>query len=159
MVEFAEKISDKMSAKRVKFGFGPQLVLDGYEANLKRLSNLQFVYGFLDKLPEVIGMHKITPPYVFYYDGGAKTEDAGITGFVIIAESHISIHTYPHKKFLTVDVYSCKEFDTEKAAQLIVDTFEVGNFNKRVIRRGKEFQHTEVPVDPNDDKKILAVTK
>ncbi|MBN2454745.1 S-adenosylmethionine decarboxylase [Candidatus Woesearchaeota archaeon] len=154
MTESSEKISDKNSTKRVKFGFGPHLVLDGYDADVKRLSSLQFVYGFLDKLPEVIGMHKITPPYVFYYDGGDKPEDDGITGFVIIAESHISIHTYPHKKFLTADVYSCKEFDTETAAQTIIETFSVSNFNKRVIRRGKEFPQTEQALD--QDRKILA---
>jgi S-adenosylmethionine decarboxylase len=151
MTEPSEKISDKLAVKGVKFGFGPHLVLDGYDADVKRLSSLQFVYGFLEKLPEVIGMHKISPPYVFYYDGGGKHEDAGITGFVVIAESHISIHTYPHKKFLTADVYSCKEFDTDKAAQLIVDTFSVGNFNRRVIRRGKEFPQTE------QGKKVLSV--
>ena len=150
MTESSEKISDKTVAKNVKFGFGPHLVLDGYEADVKRLSSLQFVYGFLDKLPEVIGMHKISPPYVFHYDGGGKSEDAGITGFVIIAESHISVHTYPHKKFLTADVYSCKEFDTERAAQIIVDTFALGSFNKRIIRRGKEFPQTE-----QQEKKVL----
>jgi S-adenosylmethionine decarboxylase len=155
MMESSEKISDKSLSKRIKFGFGPHLVLDGYEADEKRLSNLQFVYGFLDKLPDVIGMRKITPPYVFYYDGGAKAEDDGITGFVIIAESHISIHTYPHKKFLTADVYSCKEFDADRAAQIIVDTFAVGNFNKRVIRRGKEFPQTEGPAAVPEEKKVL----
>ncbi|MFH1182440.1 MAG: S-adenosylmethionine decarboxylase [Candidatus Woesearchaeota archaeon] len=156
MIESSEKISDKTLSKRIKFGFGPHLVLDGYEADEKRLSNLQFVYGFLDKLPDVIGMRKITPPYVFYYDGGAKPEDDGITGFVIIAESHISIHTYPRKRFLTADVYSCKEFDADRAAQIIVDTFAVGNFNKRVIRRGKEFpQTTETAFQPEAEKKVL----
>jgi S-adenosylmethionine decarboxylase len=139
MTESSEKISDKATAKGMKFGFGPHLILDGYDADAKRLANIHFVYALLDKLPGLIGMRKLMPPYTFAYDGGTKPEDKGISGVVIIAESHISIHTYPQKRFLTVDIYSCKKFDIQKTVDIIVDAFSIGNYNKRVFNRGREF--------------------
>lgn len=34
-------------------------------------------------------------------------EDGGVTGVVVLAESHMSVHTWPEKKYVTVDVYVC----------------------------------------------------
>ena len=77
-------------------GFGPHLMLDGYGCDKKKLQDLNLVYRILDDLPERIGMTKIMPPYVFKYSG-VKPEDWGLSGFVLIAESHVSIHTFPEK--------------------------------------------------------------
>jgi len=139
MTDSSQKISQKAVAKGVKFGFGPHLILDGYDASTKELANLNTIHTLLDKLPAMIGMTKLMPPYVFAYDGGSKPEDKGISGVVIIAESHISIHTYPEKGFLTFDIYSCKKFDIQKTVDIIVDTFSIGTYNKRVFNRGREF--------------------
>jgi len=37
-----------------------------------------------------------------------KKDPGGWSGFVIIAESHISIHTFPARRFVSIDVYTCK---------------------------------------------------
>ncbi|MBI3034302.1 adenosylmethionine decarboxylase [Candidatus Woesearchaeota archaeon] len=138
-----EKTSDKQTSKRgkfgVKFGFGPHLTLDGYECDSRKLDDMNFLYGLLDTLPGMIGMTKIMPPYILYYDGKDKPEDRGFSGVVIIAESHISIHTYPEKRFLTFDIYSCKSFDIERTVEYVVKAFGIGNFSKRVHHRGREF--------------------
>src|SRR5258706_2803940 len=96
-------------------GFGPHLMLDGYGCDKKKLQDLNLIYRILDELPSRIGMTKIMPPYVFKYSG-LRPEDWGLSGFVLIAESHISIHTFPEKNFISVDIFSCKEFDSEFAA-------------------------------------------
>ena len=38
----------------------------------------------------------------------------GYTGFGILMESHISIHTYPEKNKISIDIYSCKMIDLQK---------------------------------------------
>lgn len=47
-------------------------------------------------------------------------EPQGITGTVLLAESHLAIHTWPEKKFVTVDVYVCNYLadNTQKALKL-----------------------------------------
>src|SRR5919199_243273 len=75
------------------------LVLDAFVADGRRLGDVAAILELLDTLPERIGMTKIAPPYVFRYSG-VKPEDWGVTGVVLIAESHISIHTFAeHRRF------------------------------------------------------------
>jgi len=45
----------------------------------------------------------------------------GISGVVIIAESHLCIHTWPEHNYAAVDVFTCgEEFDPEDAASLLI---------------------------------------
>ena len=119
-------------------GFGPHLMLDGYGCDKRKLQDLNLIYRILDELPDRIGMTKIMPPYVFKYSG-VKPEDWGLSGFVLIAESHISIHTFPEKNFVSVDIFSCKGFDSEFAETYLKDAFEMEKVECRVLDRGTEF--------------------
>lgn len=76
--------------------FGLHLTLDGYGGSQERLANLDLIYEFLEHCPDLIHMTKIMPPYVFKYHAKVP-EDWGVSGFVLIAESHISIHTFPER--------------------------------------------------------------
>jgi len=114
-------------------------MLDCYGSPKSILSDIGFLYNVLDELPEVIGMHKIMPPYVFKYDGRDIPEDWGLSGIVLIAESHIAIHTYPEKEYLTVDVFSCKEFNIDEAKEYIIEKFMVKKYELHHIERGLEF--------------------
>ena len=96
-------------------GFGPHITIDGYNCNKKKLADYRLVYDVLNNLPEQIGMTKITLPYVVPYKDKWASSENGCSGFVMIAESHISIHTFVEENFFTADIYSCKSFDTSKA--------------------------------------------
>jgi len=78
------------------------------------------------------------PPYVFKYSG-LKPEEWGLSGFVLIAESHISIHTFPEKSMTSIDVFSCKAFDTEYAAEYLKSSFSMTKVDCNVFDRGTEF--------------------
>ncbi len=83
-------------------------------------------------------MIKMTLPHVVkWLDPGATIE--GISGFVMIAESHISIHTFPEKDYVFIDVFSCKGFDVDNAVKLLVSAFEAKKHTKKVIKRGIDF--------------------
>lgn len=120
-------------------GFGLHLTLDGYQGDRKRLSDMSFVFSVLDTIPSLLKMHKITTPYVVYYDGGGQPEDEGLSGMVLIAESHISIHTFPQKGFITADVYSCREFDTEATVKFFKKAFKTKEEEVNLIKRGLKF--------------------
>ncbi len=123
---------------RDSLGFGPHLMLDLSSCNPSKLDDLDLCFRILDTLPQQIGMTKITAPYVFRYEG-LVPEDRGITGTVIIAESHISIHTFPIKSYAFMDIFSCKPFDVESAKLLCVDLFECKDPEIVVVDRGKKF--------------------
>lgn len=126
---------------RMMDGYGPHLMLDLGECSPAVLDDLDACFNLLNELPEKIGMTKITQPYVFRYKGQVPEND-GITGVTIIAESHISLHTYPKKNFVFVDLFSCKPFDVEGARDYIVQFFQSKSPSVYTYERGVHFPKT-----------------
>ena len=61
----------------------------------------------------------------------------GVSGVVNIAESHISIHTWPEYKYAAVDVFTCgDDVDPEKAARLITEKLGARSHSLIELRRG-----------------------
>src|SRR5690606_27799515 len=105
-------------------GFGPHLMLDCSQCNREKIGDVAYVFEVLNTLPDHIGMTKITQPYVFPYSG-LVPEDKGVTGIVVIAESHLSFHSFTEKDYFFFDLFSCKPFEVEAAKQFIIEAFEV----------------------------------
>lgn len=122
-------------------GFGPHLTLYAKSENIEKLYDLNFIFEFMNQLPEVVGMTKITQPYVFRY-AGLKPEDYGVTGVTIIAESHISIHTFAGKKCFFFDIFSCKPFDYESVIDYVRGYFRAYDIEAEVVFRGLDFDRT-----------------
>ena len=114
------------------------LLIDGFGGDLQNMKDEDFVYRFLDIFPSEIGMNKISTPHVTTYHG-PKEEDWGISGFVLIAESHISVHTFPERAYVNIDVFSCKDFDHEQALAQIRDIFSLDQVKLWVIGRGLNY--------------------
>ena len=119
-------------------GYGPHVMLDLNQCNFEKLNSVECCFRLLNELPDKIGMTKITQPYVFPYQT-CQPEDQGITGIVMIAESHISIHTYPKREFAFIDIFSCKPFNTDDAIQFCVQLFESKDPESNIIIRGQKF--------------------
>ena len=83
-------------------------------------------------------MTPIIQPYVFPYSG-LVPEDRGITGIVIIAESHLSIHSFQEKNYTFIDIFSCKDFDVYKAIEYTLELFKPTSFTKNIVERGIDF--------------------
>jgi len=124
--------------KNPTLGYGMHLTLDGYDCNPEKLANLDSIYEFLDRCPDLIHMTKIMPPYVFKYQA-PEPEDWGISGFVLIAESHISVHTYPDRAYLSLDIFSCKDFNHHQAVAYATDRFGICRHELNRWNRGLEF--------------------
>ncbi|MGQ9499947.1 MAG: adenosylmethionine decarboxylase [Dissulfurimicrobium sp.] len=122
----------------IEYGFGQHLMMDGYGCDQEKLKDIDGIYDFLSRYPEEINMTKIMPPYVFKYSGRVP-EDWGISGFVLIAESHISIHTFPEKMYLSLDIFSCKAFDAQAAIKYITSLFDIKKVEIKLLDRGLEF--------------------
>lgn len=61
----------------------------------------------------------------------------GVSGVVVIAESHLTIHTWPEYGFAAVDVFTCGDtIKPEIAAQYIVEAFECKNPSIVEMKRG-----------------------
>ena len=114
------------------------LIVDGYGATPEKLQDTDLVYRFLDEYPHAIGMTKIVPPQVYTYHGKTP-EDWGVSGFVIIAESHISIHTFPDRQYVNIDIFSCKDFDATSSLSIVKRTFSLPEVKVWTLERGIDY--------------------
>lgn len=114
------------------------LVIDGYGGNSGKMWDQEMLRNFLIEYPDKLGMHRITEPNVLEYNG-PNVEDSGISGFVIIAESHISVHTFPYRKYVNIDIFSCKSFDDAHALADAKELFDLEEVQSWLLDRGLEW--------------------
>ncbi len=70
-------------------------------------------------------------------DNFNKFNPHGISGVIVIAESHITIHTWPEYEYAAVDIFTCGDNAlTERAVSYIIDAFKPENYKSKVVLRG-----------------------
>ena len=123
--------------------FGEHFILDGYFGDKVKLNDKKLVLGCMNDLVKQLGMTKLAEPVVLFAPGNDKKDPGGWSGFVIIMESHISIHTFPERGFVSIDTYSCKNgMDIALIEKYIVKAFALKETEVNFIKRG-----TKYPID------------
>jgi S-adenosylmethionine decarboxylase len=79
----------------------------------------------------------LTPVGDYFHQFGT---DGGVTGMVVLAESHLSVHTWPEKRYVTVDVFVCNytsdnRHKAHKLFNALVDTFRPDEPHVRSVER------------------------
>ena len=110
------------------------VIIDGYGGDPTKLSDENVVRVVLDQYPGMMGMTKITQPKVLEYRG-TKPEDWGVSGYVMIAESHISMHTFPERGLVWADIFSCKDFDAAPVLEDFKRRFGLRDMDVRTLER------------------------
>lgn len=127
-----------MTTKTIQFG--EHLTIDGYNGDIQLLDSKEIVLSVLCDLPEKLGMNILTEPSVVSAPEIGLKDPGGWSGFVIIAESHISIHTFPKRGFVSADIYSCKNgMDTQFVIDYFTDTFKLKDVETNFIKRGTRY--------------------
>lgn len=66
------------------------------------------------------------------------SENGGISGVLVLAESHISIHTWPERGFAAIDVLMCGDCDPEATLEVFETVFNCDRISVNVQRRGRQ---------------------
>jgi S-adenosylmethionine decarboxylase len=120
--------------------FGEHLTIDGYKGSLEKLNDKEIVLKCLDELPDLLEMKKLAEPQVYFAPSNDKKDCGGWSGFVVIAESHISIHTFPKRGFVSIDVYTCKNgVDRKFITDYFIGKFELKDVETHFINRGTKY--------------------
>ncbi len=69
--------------------------------------------------------------YSFY-----QFQPEGVTGIILIAESHFSIHTWPQDNYAAFDVFTCGEMDVDKAIETLKECLGAKDVKTTMVRRG-----------------------
>jgi len=100
--------------------FGMHLMLDCYGADPSALAASAVLRAMMMEVVERLSMHQIHDPVVVEVGPKNRKDPGGLSGFLLIAESHISFHTFPKRGFVTIDVYTCQNsIDTEMIVDVI----------------------------------------
>ena len=95
---------------------GTHLIIDCTGCDINSISNAELISDFIDQVIQFLGMKKLTEPVLVECDGTInKWDKGGVSAFAMIAESHISIHTFPQAGLLSADIYSCNPFNVKLA--------------------------------------------
>ena len=92
---------------------GTQLLLEMRGCDPRLLDDLGYIQDVL--LKAAVEMESTILGHTFH-----KFSPQGVTGIVAIAESHLSIHTWPEYGYAAVDIFTCGSVHPERAADLIV---------------------------------------
>ena len=152
LLPFNRSISTISSSDRRKFSeielpfdpnnnFGPH-----YLAEIKFNDELSMdkCYDFLEEFVYKIDMDPITRPYIIK----DKVSNANyLSGIIVIAQSHISIHYDYNKKHAYFDIFSCAAFDYSKVETLIESLGNVIS-NELVVRGTKHKSNTMIEPEP-----------
>jgi S-adenosylmethionine decarboxylase len=126
------------SVRTVRFGW--HLTLDGYGGEPPRRADLQVVRGWLEELPDVLGMSKLIEPCLIEVAARTEKDPGGITGFVLIAQSHLSVHTFPRRGFVSADVFTCQDhLDHGRIRESLIAAFKLGDVESNLIPRGTRY--------------------
>jgi S-adenosylmethionine decarboxylase len=120
--------------------FGLHLTLDGYHGQPERLADPEVVRAWLDELPQALGMNKLIQPCLVEVGVQNEKDPGGITGFVLIAQSHLSVHTFPRRGFVSADIFTCQDhLDHESIRRSLIATFGLGEVESNLIERGTRY--------------------
>lgn len=72
-------------------------------------------------------------PIIHKTSGEGKSVNEGFDGFVPLVDSGIYIGVWVNPKFLSTIIYTCGEFDADKAVQLVKEFFQLGEFQSAIF--------------------------
>lgn len=110
-------------------------ILELWECNRKLLNDIKFVEKMMTEAALQAGaevrevtFHQFAPQ--------------GVSGVVIVSESHLAIHTFPEHGYASIDVFTCgKRIDPKKAASLIAQKLEANKIYEMNVERGLGEMH------------------
>ena len=132
---------EKEKIKGPKKIFGYHMIMDCYGCDRKAVDSVEVCYHYLDKITEVMKVHKQSPPFVVYTDPVKYPDKAGISGWVPVVESGVSIHTLTVTNFISIDVYSCKKYSIEKVREFTRSIFKPQEIEEKHFLRGEKYVH------------------
>ena len=131
------------------------LMLELYGCDRQILSDESLMRRVLEEYPARVEMEKVSPVHLYQIET-SNPLDAGLSGFVVIAQSHISLHAWPEYGEVDIDICSCKEFSQEEAIAFAKLMFQTDDVETHFVVRGTRSLRSETP-DPVQYETAMAV--
>jgi len=131
------------------------LMLELYGCDRQILSDESRLRHVLEEYPARVDMEKVSLVHLYQIET-SNPLDAGLSGFVVIAQSHISLHAWPEYGEADIDICSCKEFSQEDAIAFAKQMFRTDDVEAHFVVRGTRSLR---PESPDPERYAAAMTK
>ena len=115
---------------------GTEWLVDAHGCRPEALRDLALVRGLLDEILVRLEL-RVVGEGVWHKFGG----EGGVTGVVLLTESHLSVHTYPEHQVATLNLYCCRAralLDRFPWGDELARAFAATRVDVRVVDRGAE---------------------
>ena len=111
---------------------GRQLLVEYYNCSPQNLNDVDYIREMMYEAAIVAGATVVGK--VFH-----RFSPHGVSGVVVIAESHLAIHTWPEYNYAAVDLFTCgDDVNPYDAFEFLKNAFHAAHFDVREIKRGAQ---------------------
>jgi S-adenosylmethionine decarboxylase len=110
--------------------FRKRLLVEGYFAVAMSEDTLK---SYFSSITLELGLRTYGDPVIHRTSGEGKSVNEGYDGFVPLVDSGIYIGVWLNPKFLSTIIYTCGEFDDEKAVSFVKDFFQLSEFQAAIF--------------------------
>src|SRR5262245_23371237 len=83
-------------------GTGEAFAVDAYDCDAERLRSPAALGRVFEEIVREIGLRPLAAPVWHSFPS-----PGGVTGFLLLTESHLAVHTFPERRFAAFDLYCC----------------------------------------------------
>jgi S-adenosylmethionine decarboxylase len=117
---------------------GTEWIVDAGGCDPSRLRDLEELERLVDGIVVDLGLQVIGEPVWRIFPG-----EGGITGLLLLSESHLACHTYPEYGIATFNLYCCRERPPWPWAGRLRDALGAATVTVRTIERGYRVEISE----------------
>jgi S-adenosylmethionine decarboxylase proenzyme len=108
---------------------GTHILADMYGCPTQKLTHVDTVRELMMRIVEGAGFNAVGEKFYQF-------QPVGVTGVILLSESHFSIHTWPERGLATADIFSCSgKASAYKALELLRQYFEPKRVKRKVVSR------------------------
>ncbi len=109
---------------------GRHIIAELYGVDKDLISEEKKVREILERVTDQVKFSKVGSLY-------KQFNPHGVTGVILVEESHVSIHTWPEYELVNLDIFSCGNLDSvDKAFELFLKEFKPKSYRHYVLDRG-----------------------
>lgn len=112
---------------------GYQVLIDIYKCDYNKMEDIEYIKDMMIELASILNTNIRKIAF-------EKFEPYGISGVLIISESHITIHTWPEYNYVGIDIFTCsKKVEYDTAIKYLLKKLGTVEYEVKEIHRGKIF--------------------
>ena len=131
---------------------GRHLIAEFYCCDPRRIDDLEYMRAAMLAAAGQIGATVVAEAF-------HKFAPQGVSGTVVIAESHLSVHTWPDRAYVAVDIYTCGGLDPRPGFQYLAGQLGAEHARVQEILRGLPEDLRDTPLLPGDVQVITQMTE